>query len=176
MDNPTDISVLVSSSVAGIARTLRMALRGMGIRSVVLASNEAQLLEGFTTAELRCVVLYVDGPDPTDDGLKTLEFIRRSDKSPQQRIPVVVVSPRRDLATINAVINGGAHEYVLFPTSGDVLLKKIAAARTTTRIWIDRPDYFGPERRADREAQPNVERRADEPAAALSEAGEKAAG
>jgi DNA-binding NarL/FixJ family response regulator len=176
MDNPTDISVLVSTGVVGIARTLRMALRGMGVRSVVLAANHAQLLEGFTTAELRCVVLYVDGADPSDEGLKTLEFIRRSQKSPLPRIPVVVVSPRRDLATINAVINGGAHEYVLFPTSGDVLLKKITAARTTTRIWLDRPDYFGPERRIDRETQPSVERRTDAPAEATSETSEKAAG
>lgn len=173
MDNPADISVLVSSNVLSIARTLRMALRGMGVRSVGLASNHTQLLEGFTTAELRCVVLYVEGPDPSDDGLKTLEFIRRSEKSPQPRIPVVVVSSRRDLATINAVINAGAHEYVLFPASGEVLLKKIAAARTTQRIWIDRPDYFGPERRVDRETQPSVERRADD---AVPEAGEKAAG
>jgi len=173
MSNPADVSVLVCTNMGGIARTLRMALRGMGVRTVFLASNTTQLLEGFTIAEAHCVVLYVDGPDPSDDGLKTLEFIRKSEQSPHPRIPVIAVSPRRDLVTINAVINGGGHEYVLFPASGDALLKKIVAARTATRPWIEKPDYFGPERRVDRETQPAVERRAvEEPA----EAAEKPAG
>jgi DNA-binding NarL/FixJ family response regulator len=160
MKKPADTSTLVVSNLTGIARTLRMALRGMGVRTVFLASNESQLHEGFATAEPQCVVIYVDGPDASDHGLQMLQHIRRGEKSPQPLIPVVVVSPRRDLATINAAINGGAHEYVLFPTSGDVLVKKIMAACTTQRPWIDRPDYFGPERRSDRDTQPETERRA----------------
>lgn len=160
MKKPADTSVLVCSNLTGIARTLRMALRGMGVRSIPLAMDEAQTLEGFATAEPDCVVIYVDGPDATDHGLQMLKYIRRHEKSPRPQIPIVVVSPCRDLVTINAVVNGGAHEYVLFPTSGDILLKKIVAACTTQRPWIDRPDYFGPERRSDRETQPAAERRA----------------
>jgi DNA-binding NarL/FixJ family response regulator len=157
---PADVSVLVSSHLPGVARTVRMALRGMGVRTIALAANTQQLHEGFKTAEPHCVVIYVDGPTPSDPGLETLMYVRRSEKSPQPQIPIVVLSPSRDLVTINAVIDGGAHEYVLFPASGEVLLKKITAARTTTRQWIDRPDYFGPERRIDRETPPVVERRA----------------
>ncbi len=159
MKKPTDTSVLVCSNLTGIARTLRMALRGMGVRNIFLAADEAQLLEGFTTAEPQCVVIYVDGPDASDYGLETLHFIRRNEKSLHAQIPIVVVSPRRDIGTINAVINGGAHEYVLFPASGEVLLKKIVAACTSIRPWVDRTDYFGPERRIDRETQPDVARR-----------------
>jgi DNA-binding NarL/FixJ family response regulator len=157
---PADVSVLVSSHLPGVARTVRMALRGMGVRTITLATDLPQLHEGFATAEPQCVVIYVDGPTPNDPGLETLMYIRRSEKSPSPQIPIVVLSPARDLVTINAVVDGGAHEYVLFPASGEVLLKKITGARTTTRPWIDRPDYFGPERRVDREAQPAVERRA----------------
>ncbi|MFT3724899.1 MAG: hypothetical protein QM773_15115 [Hyphomonadaceae bacterium] len=157
---PADVSVLVSSHLPGVARTVRMALRGMGVRTIALSANAQQLHEGFKTAEPHCVVIYVDGPTPEDPGLETLMYIRRSETSPQRQIPIVVVSPCRDLVTINAVIDGGAHEYVLFPTSGEILLKKITAARTTTRQWVDRPDYYGPERRIDRETPPVVERRA----------------
>lgn len=164
MNNPTDVSVVVCSRIANIGRTLRMALRGMGVRVVSLATDNAQLLEAFSTAEPHCVIVYVDGPDATDHGLETLQFIRRSEHSPRPRIPVIAVSPRRDLVTINAVINGGGHEYVLFPASGDALLKKITAARTATRPWIEKPDYFGPERRIDKETAPDTERRAEQSA------------
>lgn len=176
MSNPADVSVVVCTHMIGIARTLRMALRGMGVRDVVLASNTTQLVECFAATEPKCVIVYVDSADPADRGLHTLNFIRKSADFPHPRIPVIAVSLSRDLQTINAVINGGGHEYVLFPASGDVLLKKITAARTTTRPWIDRPDYFGPERRVDRDAQPAVEnQRENEPGEAV-EAGEKAAG
>ena len=175
MNNPADANIVVCTNMSGIARTLRMALRGMGVRNVVLAANTEQLLEGFTAAEPHCVITYVDSENSADDGLTTLNFIRRSEDSPHSRIPVIAVSPRRDLQTINAVINGGAHEYVLFPSSGDVLLKKITAARTTTRPWIDRADYFGPERRIDRETQPATEHQSLEQSEDVSKAREKAA-
>ncbi len=157
MTNPADVSVLVCANLAGIGKTVRMALRGMGVRHVFLAANAEQIKEGFATVEPHVVVLSVDGPDASDHGLQMLRHMRWAIESPNTRIPIVAVSPRRDLATINAVVNGGAHEYVLFPASGDVLLKKIVAARTTTRPWIEKPDYFGPERRIDREPAVAVE-------------------
>ena len=175
MNNPANASIVVCTNMSGIARTLRMASRGMGVRAVVIAANTEQLLEGFTAAEPHCVVTYVDSEKSSEAGLVTLNFIRRWKDSPHSRIPVIAASPRRDLQTINAVINGGAHEYVLFPSSGDVLLKKITAARTTTRPWIDRADYFGPQRRIDRETQPATERRFLEQSEDASKAGEKAA-
>ena len=51
-------------------------------------------------------------------------------------MPIIACSPRRDLATVHAVINAGGHEYVLFPASGDALLKKIIAARTANRAFV----------------------------------------
>lgn len=163
MTKPADASVVACTRFMGIARTVRMALRGMNVRQVALAANREQMLEAFNECEPECVILYVDGPEPDDQGLELLKFIRRDVASPHPRIPVIVISPRRDLPTINAVMNGGANEYVLFPASGEVLMRKITAIRTNPRAWVERPDYVGPERKIDRE-----------PAEAI-EAGEKAA-
>jgi len=146
MNSPTDITVLVCSSNASIARTLRMALRGIGVRFVHLAADSQQILDGFISAEPHCLAVYVDGPDK-DDGLEMIRFVRRSEKSPNQRIPIIAVSPRRDFITVNAVINAGGHEYVVFPSSGEALLKKVTAARQTSRPFIEQPDYVGPCRR-----------------------------
>lgn len=147
MKNVADISVLISCDVSGIARTLRMALRGMGVRRVFIATNAELLEQGLAEVEPNVLVVYVDADDPSDAGLAALRHVRRSPDSPLPRIPVVAVSQRRDLHTINAVMNTGAHEYVLFPTSGDVLLKRIAAACQSTRPFIETPEYVGPERK-----------------------------
>jgi DNA-binding NarL/FixJ family response regulator len=147
MKNAADVSVLISCNVSGIARTLRMALRGMGVRRVFIATNAEQLEQGFAEVEPNVLIVYVDGDDATDAGLATLRHVRRSPDSVLPRIPAVAVSQRRDLPTINAVMNAGAHEYVLFPASGDVLLKRISAACQSTRPFIETADYVGPERK-----------------------------
>jgi DNA-binding NarL/FixJ family response regulator len=133
MTNPTDLGVLISCNVPGISRTVRMALRGMGVRRIFLEPN--------------VLLVYVESEAETDPGLMTLRHIRRSPDSLAPKIPVVAISQRRDLPTINAVMNGGAHEYVLFPVSADVLMKRIMAACQSTRPFIETPDYVGPERK-----------------------------
>ena len=163
MRDSSDTNVVVCTHFMGIARTVRMALRGMDVRKVNLAANREQMLEAFSVAEPDCVILYVDSDDADDEGLQLLNFIRRDAGSPHPRIPVIVISPRDDLTTITAAMNGGAHEYVLFPASGEMLLRKIALVRATPRAWIERPEYVGPERNADRGA------------ALAAEAGEKTA-
>src|SRR6218665_3856820 len=157
MLDPADASVVVCTRFTGIARTVRMALRGMNVRNVALAANHEQLLEAFENTEPDCLVLYVDNEKPDDEGLRFLNFIRRDENSPNPKIPVIVLSPSREIPTINAVMNAGAHGYVLFPASGEILLRKITAAYTTRRAWIDRPDYVGPERKIDREAAEALE-------------------
>lgn len=147
MKNAADISVLISCDVAGIGRTLRMALRGMGVRRIALATSPDQLEEGFATVDPSVLLVYVDSDAASDPGLAVLHHIRRSPDSLMPKIPVVAVSQRRDLPTINAVMNAGAHEYVLFPASGDVLLKRVMAAVASTRPFIETPDYVGPERK-----------------------------
>jgi DNA-binding NtrC family response regulator len=157
MKDPTDASVIACTHFMGIARTVRMALRGMKVRDVKLAANQEQLLEAFQFAEPDCIVLYVDSDHPDDEGLRLLHFIRRDKRSPNRQIPIVVISPRRDLPTINAVMNGGAHEYALFPAAGEVLLRKVISACAAPRGWIERADYVGPERKVDREPAETIE-------------------
>ncbi len=147
MKNASDINVLICCNVAGIAFTLRMALRGAGIRRVFLTTTSEQLDHAFAEAEPHVLVVYVDGDSDSDDGLATLRHVRRALDSPQPRIPIVAVSQRRDLATINAVMNAGAHEYVLFPASGEVLLKRVNMACASARPFIETPEYVGPERK-----------------------------
>lgn len=165
MNSPADISVLIFSTNQSIGRTMRMALRGMGVRNIQIAADEAQIFEGFLGGDPHAMVVYVDGPE-NDIGLDTIRFMRRSEKSPNIRFPIVAASPRRDLVTVNAVINAGGHEYVLFPVSGDALVKKLIAARNSNRPFIEQPDYVGPcRRRREDKTYAGPERRAERMAA-----------
>jgi CheY-like chemotaxis protein len=146
MNKATDVNVLIFAHVHGHAQTLRMALRGTGVRVTFLATGMSQVLEGFSAADPEVAVIYVDSAEEKDPGMQMINFIRRSSESPNRSIPIVVVSQARDMVTIQAVGNAGAHEYVLYPVAGDALLKKIHAAKTSTRAFIDTPAYVGPDR------------------------------
>lgn len=160
MRNPADVSVLVFSADVAIGRTLRVALKGIGVRAIHLASDETQLLEGFATTDTQAVVVYVDAAE-NDPGIEMIRFLRKSPRSRNTRVPIVAVSQSRDLGTVTRVINAGGHEYVLFPASGDALLKKITSARSATRPFIEAGDYVGPcRRRRSDKAYTGPERRA----------------
>jgi two-component system, chemotaxis family, chemotaxis protein CheY len=146
VNNPADLNVIIVAKDGGVGRTVRMALRGMGLRSIQITADLPQTLDLFTSIEPHVLVVYVEAPE-NDSGIDLMRFIRRSPDSPSTRMPIVACSPRRDLTTVNAVINAGGHEYVLFPVSGDALLKKIIAARQASRAFIEQSDYVGPDRR-----------------------------
>lgn len=148
MKNAADISVVISTHMPGIGQTLRMALRGGGMRNVHIAPQSPHPIDVFCSTKPDVMMIYVDTGAEDDPGMRTLHFVRRSPNSPDRTIPVVVVSQGRDISTIQAVANAGAHEYALFPASGEQLLKKVLAAHTLSRPFVETPDYVGPERKA----------------------------
>ena len=148
MNKTTDVSVVIGTHVPGIGQTLRMALRGAGVRNVQLAINATQLADTFGVTAPDVLMIYIDSAAQDDPGMQMLHFMRRSATSPDKTVPVVVISQGRDMTTIQAVANAGAHEYGLFPASGEQLMKKVLAAHTSTRPFVDTPDYVGPERKA----------------------------
>ncbi|MEQ1782837.1 MAG: hypothetical protein ABMA14_15840 [Hyphomonadaceae bacterium] len=154
MNKTTDVSVVIGTHVPGIGQTLRMALRGAGLRNVQLAINTTQISDTFGSTSPDVLMIYIDSAAQDDPGMQMLHFVRRAATSPDKTIPVVVISQGRDMATIQAVGNAGAHEYALFPASGDQLLKKVLAAHTSTRRFVDTPDYVGPERKPPPAAKP----------------------
>ena len=167
MRSPADVAVLIFSTNSNIAATMRTALRGMGVRAVHLAHDEGQVLSGFALIDPQVVIVYVDEAQG-DRGLEIMRFLRRAPQSPKKQIPIIVASQSRDIKTISAAINGGAHEYLLFPASGDQLLKKVNAASTSTRPFIEAANYAGPcrRRRADPAWKGPERRTAPAPAAA----------
>lgn len=148
MNKSNDVSVVVVTHMPGIGQTLRMALRGAGLRNLQLATNTNQLVDMFGSNAPDVLMIYVDSAAQDDPGMQMLHFMRRAERSPNRTIPVVVISQAREMTTIQAVANAGAHEIALFPASGEQLLKKVLAAHTSTRPFVDTPDYVGPERKA----------------------------
>ena len=146
MKKAEDLTVVIAAKTHGMAQLIRMSLRGMGIRSLHIVLNTKQATEVFQTSHPDVMVAVVEQAE-NDEGLDMIRFIRRWDKSPNPRIPIVAASQRAELAVVNAVINNGGNEFVVIPASADQLMKKVLSAVQSNRPFIDTPDYVGPERR-----------------------------
>jgi CheY-like chemotaxis protein len=141
-----DLSVLLFAGDVAVGSTLRMALRGAGLRTIQMVSTPEETVQVITDTDPDVMLVHV-GLEEADSGLRIVRFIRRWDGSPKPRIPIVAVSPRRDLTAINAVLQAGVHEFTLFPTSADELQRKLLAAVQVERDFVVTEAYVGPSRR-----------------------------
>lgn len=152
MKKTEDLTVVIAARTLGIAQPIRMALRGVGLRNVHIATNPKQTVEAFQTAHPDAMIVVVEKTED-DHGLSLMRFIRRWEKSPNPRIPIVAASPRAEMPVVTAVVNNGGHEFVVLPASADQLLKKLQSAIQSSRPFIEGPNYVGPDRR--RRTDPN---------------------
>jgi PleD family two-component response regulator len=152
MKKAEDLTVVIAAKTHGMAQLIRMSLRGMGVRAVHIVQTPKQAVDAFQTSHPDVLVAVVENAE-NDEGLSMIRFIRRWEKSPNPRIPIVAASQRAELAVVNAVINNGGNEFVVLPASADQLMKKVLKAVQSNRPFVDTPDYVGPERR--RRADPN---------------------
>jgi two-component system, chemotaxis family, chemotaxis protein CheY len=144
---PTEaLRVLIFSANDGLAQTMRAAVRGMNIRDVEIASTPRLVMDAFSHSKPDVLIVDIEGVD-NDTGISLVRFLRRWEKSPDRRIPIVATSQCRDLPTISAAVNAGINEYAVIPVSGDTLLKRIVSAVQSDRPFIDHPSYVGPCRR-----------------------------
>jgi DNA-binding NarL/FixJ family response regulator len=168
MIEPVDLRVVICARKTGFARTLRMALSGMGVRGMQLSSDPIGAVRAIQGQGAHAIIVHVDEPE-FDIGISLTRFLRRWERSPNRQIPIIAASDRSDIATITSVINSGANEFCLFPTSGETLWKRISAAMTSERPFVEsagyvgpcrrrraKPDYAGPERRLNAAPAPEV--------------------
>ncbi len=112
--------VLVVEDELALARALGITLRAKGY-DVDLAGTGAAALDAAASRHPDLVVLDLGLPDL--DGMDVLRAVRG-----WSRVPVVVLSARRDSSEKVAALDAGADDYVTKPFAMDELLARLRAA------------------------------------------------
>jgi DNA-binding response OmpR family regulator len=81
------------------------------------------------------------------DGLALLEKVRRAANSPDQTLPVIVMTSMTDLKRVMAFRDAGATEIVAKPFTAASVLARVAAVIDSPRPFIQTRGYVGPCRR-----------------------------
>lgn len=87
------------------------------------------------------------------DGLQLLKQVRRSPKSPDPALPIIIMTSLTDRKRIEALRDAGATEIIAKPFTAAAVLSRIAAVIDTPRPFVTTRNYVGPCRR--RRADPN---------------------
>ncbi|HEY4029495.1 MAG TPA: response regulator [Caulobacteraceae bacterium] len=87
------------------------------------------------------------------DGLALLEKVRRAANSPDQSLPVIVMTSMTDLKRVMAFRDAGATEIVAKPFTAASMLSRVAAVIDSRRPFVRGGGFVGPcrRRRADPE-------------------------
>ena len=94
------------------------------------------------------------------DALRFLRLVRRGEGSPDQRVPIVVVTTNTDLDAVFKARDTGMTEFLSKPISHKMVLSRLNSAIGKPRMFIDAGDFFGPDRRRRRVSFEGDERRA----------------
>jgi CheY-like chemotaxis protein len=145
--NLSRLRALVVEDDANMRTILRMTLEACGLGNLKLATNGPQ---GFDILQsFRPDLMVTDWEMRGGDGIDLLRRIRRDPASPDQFLPVVVLSGYAHWQSVCEARDAGANDFLAKPVSANRVVDRITGLIERQRPFIQSPDYFGPDRRRD---------------------------
>ncbi len=150
------LSVLVVEDSAFMQKLFLGILRALGIERITTCDNGEEAIRvlsprndaskpmvGMTGVDL----ILCDRFMPVVDGAMFLRWLRRSEKSPDRFLPVIMISAAADIDVLFETRDAGVDEFLAKPFSANSVVSRIASVIEAPRPFIYCPTFFGPDRR-----------------------------
>jgi CheY-like chemotaxis protein len=139
------LNILIVDGNFYMRRLTRSMLMNLGAKSVTEAADGLAALEAIRTGDPDVMVL--DWDMPVLNGMEVMRIVRSPGVFPRPNLPIIMLTGRAQRSTVMAALRGGAHEFLLKPTSpkalGDRLLSIVAKPRPMVKVG----DYYVPQPR-----------------------------
>ena len=142
-------------------------LRAIGVVHIYEAADGAEALQLMRHHQIDIVM--TDLSMQPLDGIDFVRLLRNSPDSPNQMIPVIMITGHSTMRRVAEARDAGVNEFLAKPLTARGVLERIARIVEHPRPFIRTSDYFGPDRR--RRADPAYSgpwRRSTDAAVALS--------
>ncbi|HEX8233030.1 MAG TPA: response regulator [Caulobacteraceae bacterium] len=149
-DGPT---VLVVDDNQHMRVLLIEVLRAIGVGEVREASDGSEALNVLRQRRIDLVICDL-AMQPVD-GIDFVRLLRTSPDSPDQMVPVIIVSGHSTASKVYEARDAGANEFLVKPITARGVLDRIARVIHQPRDFVRSTDYVGPDRR--RKDDPNYE-------------------
>ena len=139
------LNILVVDSNAYMRRLTRTMLVNLGAKSVLEASDGLGALETIRTCDPDVMLLEWDMP--VLDGMEVMRIVRSPGVFPRPNLPIIMLTSRSDRTAVAQALRGGAHEFLLKPTSPQALRDRLAAILVNPRPMVKLGEYYVPQPR-----------------------------
>ena len=119
-------------------------IRSFGAREMHEAADgdEALKLLNHTTVD----ILITDWEMRPMDGIELADNIRNNEDSPNQFMPIIMMTAYSSMTNVQKARDTGINEYLCKPVSALSLYKRIEEVITRPRQFVKAANYFGPDR------------------------------
>ncbi len=147
---------------------LKQLLRALGVLEMAEAADGALAFSQMKTFEPD--IILVDWEMQPLDGLDFVKLVRTGDDSPNQYVPIIMVTGHSEQNKVTQARDAGINEMLIKPLSARTLFSRIRAVIERPRPFVETKSYFGPDRRRkqdeffsgqERRKDPNEQSQAD---------------
>ena len=139
------LTVLVVDDNQHMRSLVRTILESLGVSQIVEAREGAHALEKMGQTQID--LLIIDWNMEPMDGLSLTRHLRTSAESPDQFVPVIMLSGHTERARVMQARDAGVTEFMAKPVSARSLYARIVSIIENPRPFVRTKDYFGPDRR-----------------------------
>lgn len=145
------LSILIVEDTAPMRKLVTSVLETLGVGCVLTAIDGEEGFELF--CDTRPDIVIADWHMLPMSGIELVHKIRREKRSPNQTVPIIMMTGYSAFPRVAEARDTGATEFLVKPFSANDLARRIAYVINKPRDFIETPDYFGPDRR--RRVMPN---------------------
>src|SRR3984957_20486027 len=139
------LKVLIVEDNQHMRVLLRSLLGSAGMHDVQEAGDGSAALTELATR--RCDLILCDLAMKPIDGLELTRQVRRSKKSPNPFVPIIMITGYTEKHRVEAARDAGVTEFLAKPITAQSLYSRLAEIVERPRAFVRTETYFGPDRR-----------------------------
>jgi len=151
-----NLVILIAEKHPAMRTILREVLHKFGVRNVYEESTPKAAFETFCGVNPDIVTIDWG---PEFDGVNLLDKIRQDQESPNQEVPVIMVTSYTEKSKIYEARDAGMTEFLAQPVSAKTIYEHICKIIENPRDFIRSKAYTGPDRRWHKEEHEGKDRR-----------------
>ena len=152
------LSVLVVDDNKNMRALFQAMLEALGIVKIYYSSDGEQGITAIRDFSIDLVI--TDWIMEPQDGLYLVNWVRNSPNSPDNFLPIIMVSGHSEKVRITEGRDAGINEFMVKPISAKSLYRRLVSLIEHPREFVRTKSYFGPDRRRKVEPFAGADRRA----------------
>ena len=139
------LNILIVDGNQYMRRLTRTMLMNLGAKSVIEAADGLAALEQIRNCDPD--VMLLDSDMPVLDGMEVMHIVRSPGVFPRPNLPIIMLTNRSQRSFVVKALRGGAHEFLLKPTSPKALHDRLMSIMLKPRPMMKLGNFYVPKPR-----------------------------